>query len=320
MAITNIPLNDLPTFGRRLMGLAIDEKKEKGKDCTTPTLMAHALYDFCYDLVKPATRRNKKGQRVKDEQHDIDAIKRMVQRHFTDTENATDVPSNYLLAYSKLFSCSLDYLYGATDIKSRDLSVRDMCDKLHLSEKAVSNLMANSEIYLDGFLYQHFEYEFLYSNIDVESSVQVTEFWNDILENDLFFQLPKDWVEMACAFQLYKATQEQHEACNAKKTVLPTREAFIERVDEYYATHHYDPCMGDNPCEIYDHDKDRAMMIMRDIDNEEWSESVSDSTKAKTVYWGCAGMFDRQVANYFHKRAETFEIPTFDPYKEDEGE
>ena len=30
--------------------------------------------------------------------------------------------------------------------------------------------------------------------------------------------------------------------------------------------------MGDDPYEIYDHDKDRVMMIMRDIDNEEWED------------------------------------------------
>ena len=55
MAITNVPLNELPTFGRRLMELAIE------KGCATPILLARALYESCQDLVEPATRRNKKG-------------------------------------------------------------------------------------------------------------------------------------------------------------------------------------------------------------------------------------------------------------------
>lgn len=110
MAITNIPLNELPSFGRRLMELAIE------KECATPILLARALYEACQDLVEPAIRRNKRGKIVKDEQHDIDAIRRMVQRHFN-AENATDVQSNYLFAYSKLFNCSLDYLYGVSKAK-----------------------------------------------------------------------------------------------------------------------------------------------------------------------------------------------------------
>ena len=56
MAITNVPLNELPPFGRRLMELAIE------KECATPILLARALYGTCQDLVEPATRRNKKGK------------------------------------------------------------------------------------------------------------------------------------------------------------------------------------------------------------------------------------------------------------------
>ena len=167
MAITNIPLNELPSFGRRLMELAIE------KECATPILLARALYEACQDLVEPAIRRNKRGKIVKDEQHDIDAIRRMVQRHFN-AENATDVQSNYLFAYSKLFNCSLDYLYGVSKAKSVDLSVQDICDKLHVDEKMILSLMEEFD-----------------SDPEVFSP---TTWWSDMLSSDMFSIIPRAWL------------------------------------------------------------------------------------------------------------------------------
>lgn len=167
MAIANVPLDELPSFGRRLMELA------KEKECATPILLARALYESCQDLVEPATRRNKKGKIVKDEQHDIDAIRRMVQRHFN-AENATDVQSNYLLAYSRLFDCSLDYLYGVSKVRSVDLSIRDICDKLHVDEKMVLSLMKEFDPAPEVF--------------------SPTTWWSDMLSSDLFSVIPRAWL------------------------------------------------------------------------------------------------------------------------------
>lgn len=167
MAIANVPLNELPAFGRRLMELSIQ------KECATPILLARALFEFCHDLVEPATRRNKNGKIVKDEQHDIDAIRRMVQRHFN-ADNATEVQSNYLLAYSRLFDCSLDYLYGVTTVKSADLSVQDICIKLHIDEKMALNLME--------------EYD---SDPEVFSP---TNWWSNMLSSTLFSDIPQAWL------------------------------------------------------------------------------------------------------------------------------
>lgn len=167
MAITKVPLNELPTFGRKLMELALE------KECATPILLARALYENCQDLVEPATRRNKKGKIVKDEQHDIDAIRRMVQRHFN-AENATDVQNNYLFAYSKLFNCSLDYIYGVSKVKSVDLSVQDICGKLHVDEKMILNLMGEFD-----------------SDPEVFSP---TTWWSDMLSSDMFSVIPRAWL------------------------------------------------------------------------------------------------------------------------------
>lgn len=72
-----------------------------------------------------------------------------------------------------------------------------------------------------------------------------------------------------------------------------------------------------DPYEIYDHDSSRALEILKDMDEEKLYELSSDKDKAKTVYWGCAGMFDRMLENHFHDLANSFEIPTYAPEQDD---
>lgn len=50
-----------------------------------------------------------------------------------------------LIKIADYFKVSVDYLLGQTDIKTRDTTTREICEKLHLSEKAVKALMS-----LDG--------------------------------------------------------------------------------------------------------------------------------------------------------------------------
>ena len=38
-----------------------------------------------------------------------------------------------------------------------------------------------------------------FSNIDPEAYTDVTKFWSDILESDLYIGLSESWTEMACA-------------------------------------------------------------------------------------------------------------------------
>lgn len=301
-------------FGKKLLELGEQHGWNSAADIGT------ALYenDSCFELVHPRDRDKK---HLVNREKDINAITRRVQEHIIPTKEAQGIPGNYMMAYSILFDCSLDYLFGKIDEVCPNAEVADISKKTGLSSKAVANLMSNTQIYLEGFLYQYYQYEFLYSNINPEAYTGVTKFWSDILESNLYIGLPESWTEMACALQLYKATEQQFAERDSKKPTLPSREEFFERVNEYYVTHdHADPCMGDDPYEVYDHDKARVMMIMRDIDNEEWEESSSDREKSKMVYWGCAGMFDRKLGNYFHDLAEHFEIPTFDPYEEDTEE
>ena len=77
---------------------------------------------------------------------------RQVQKHFQ-PEADNNIPSNYLIAYSNLFGCSIDYLVGKTEVQSVDLEVRDISLKTGLTEQAILNLINSKETYciLDNF-------------------------------------------------------------------------------------------------------------------------------------------------------------------------
>lgn len=166
MALANVKLKELPEFGRRLMMLA------KENEIGSPIQLATRLYEEQRELVEPARRKNKYGKVVKDKAHDIDAIRRMVQTHFNE-KSAFNVQSKYLLAYSRIFECSLDYLYGTTTVRSCDMTVRSICEKLHIDEKCVLNL-------LEGYD----------SNSETFSP---TKCWTKVLSDDVFEKIPFDW-------------------------------------------------------------------------------------------------------------------------------
>ncbi len=304
----NTSLNDLPSFGRRLMELAREQ------DIGTPMLLATKLYDNYSDLVEPAKRKNKYGKIVKDRDHDISAITRMVQTHFNE-ENAYNVQSKYLFAYSKLFNCSLDYLYGTTPVRSTDPDVRIICQKIGLSEKVVQKLMHKSEIYLEGSLYAHFDYDFLYKDLDPEAKLLINSFWNDLLESDLFIKLPEEWAEMACALQLHKAIKENLDTIDSKPVTLTDRNTFFKILDEYYATHPDERFFDGDPFDIYDNDPEYALEILQQIHDFERYDRACDEGKSNMIYLGSSGQFDRFLQNYFHDKAEAFEIPTIKEYQ-----
>lgn len=166
MAIANIDINDFSGIGRRIMELA------REKEIGSPELLANCLYKTQRELIEPAERKNKHGRVVKDEKHDIEAIRRMVQKHLNESD-PVKIQSKYMLAYSRIFNCSLDYLFGSTTIRSADVEVVDICNKTQLSEKALENIIEGREEFSEGISY--------------------TKWWSNILEREEFFQIPSEW-------------------------------------------------------------------------------------------------------------------------------
>ena len=138
-----------------------------------PAAVACALYKDYYEIVQPGTRNNKHGVSVKSPENDIKALTRAVQKHFNIVE-AYKVQSHFMYAYSQLFDCSLDYLYGRTDIMSCDMEIRDICAKLHIDEKAVINL-------IEGY--------------DPDPEVfSTTRCWSEVLSDEVFGTIPYEWL------------------------------------------------------------------------------------------------------------------------------
>lgn len=105
---------------------------------------------------------------------------------------------------------------GRIEEMAPNSEVLDICRKTGLSAKAVTNLMSSGQIYLEGFLYRHYEYEFLFNDVDAEASISMASFWSDLLESRMFSSLPEAWAEMACVLQLYKAICDEEESLKGK--------------------------------------------------------------------------------------------------------
>ncbi len=150
-------------FGRKLFLLG-EKNGYKG-----PAAIAEALYrnNDCFKVLAPRGRREKYKF---NEDKDKAAIMRRVQDHL-DLENAYDVSSNYLFAYSILFNCSMDFLYGRIDVECPNLEILDISKKTGLSIEVSKRLT--------------------YCSKDGESLL--VDDWSAILESDLYNSVPADW-------------------------------------------------------------------------------------------------------------------------------
>lgn len=161
-------------FGKKLSELALPlyktGRREKGA-----SLIAVALYenDDCYAIIhprgwekRPLETENKATKKVKS------SIARSVQRHL-DLENAYDVSCNYMMAYSILFNCSLDFLYGKIDDPCPNVEILDISNKTGLSVDAVKNLVNSADATEGGPSFVH-------------------KSWSKLLEGDAFLGIPFD--------------------------------------------------------------------------------------------------------------------------------
>ena len=203
MALKKISIEDLPAFGGRLMELA---RKE---NIGTPALLAAALYEKYRALIEPAQRKNKNGKIVKDQAHDLAAITRMVQNHFG-AEEAYEVQSKYLYAYSMLFGCSMDYLYGRTEVKSCNLELREICKKLHISEQMVNNFMNDDDTNPEAF-----------SN---------AAWWSRLLSGNGFEEIPMAWLQYSMELEIRSDLRKKIEAirCAEKSASDDTYRTMME--------------------------------------------------------------------------------------------
>lgn len=162
----------LSKFGRRLLEVA------NKRGCGNTGAMAHAIFynTECRRIVKIREHKDYKNPFEEKE-----AIRRNIQNHLTSPkyDNVWKVPSQYMYAYSVILDCSIDYLYGKTDIMSSDLGVVDICQKTGLSEDAVNCLVANK------------------IEMNDEGAFSYTTWWSELLNDDSFFYIPMSWLDYA---------------------------------------------------------------------------------------------------------------------------
>lgn len=150
----------LSEFGQRLMNLMLE------KECETPKALAIKLLES--KLVRVKTR----GEDVfKNKDNAIGSIEKKIRTHLH-SEDATCLQGEFVNAYCMFFSCSADYLFGYTEVKSSDIDVRGICEKTGLSQKSVERLIqCNSS----------------------EMTKHYNRGWARILESSLFTGIIENW-------------------------------------------------------------------------------------------------------------------------------
>lgn len=111
------------------------------------------------------------------------------------TEDAYEVNSRYMYAYSTIFDCSYDYLYGRSEIMTADLDVRDICNKTGLSEKAVVNLVERHQDEIES------------------SGFSVIEWWSELLYDIPFTAIPMAFMAYASRLVELHDIDKKIEAC-----------------------------------------------------------------------------------------------------------
>jgi len=191
----------LTGFGYRLMEVA--ELRGIGDTGS----LANAIFSNkdCRKIVK--IRVHKKYETPFDE---MESIRRNIQNHLSEKySDAYKVPSAYMYAYSIVLDCSLDYLYGRSEIKASNLEVRDICNKTGLSEGAVVNLMERhkEEIESDGFSYN--------------------EWWSELLYDSAFMAIPMSWKEYASRLVELHDIDKKIEACEKAGKDAPMSDSIM---------------------------------------------------------------------------------------------
>ena len=323
MSITE--LNDIreeATFGRRLFLLG----KEDG--LIGPPDIADAIYknDKCFNLIKPGGRTVKYESTKK---KDMTTLSRRIQEHF-DVVEAYEVPGIYLLAYSILFNCSMDYLYGKIDNRCPNAEINDICQKTHLSPKAIEKLMSDEKICIEEHLMQVNRYISVaevpkdvddeFRSVDEEEEEDIEEcedefygtyfssakFWNSLIESDLYISLPEDWYRMACALYTKDVIKKMADYVDIACENKPDWETFkklAENWEDHNAEYIHTPDNMDLE-EAYRTRPDWVMSTMREMRSSDFFENEDKIETTETVYWGCAGKLDRNLQNYFHDKAE----------------
>lgn len=301
------------SFGKTLTGLMDGRYSSAMK-------LAEAIYDdrLCFDIIRPRGMARKAFTEA-DRKKDLKSIARSIQRHMAPDMEAYHVQSDYMLAYSIIFDCSLDFLFGKIEEPCPDLEIKDISEKTGLSYKAVENLMQKKELDVEEYLSVVNHYDILnpgpgreqYFDDDgfLNSSCSFSTFWSDLIESRMFDEIPRNWYRTACALYTKKWMKILSEETKEFEDELPSYDTFASWIETYNFFHEDNPvCIPfDKPLkEIYDTEPEWVKSTYREIRYEHYYSAAEKAEETETAYWGCAGMFDRLILTYLHDLAEAW--------------
>ncbi len=301
-------------FGETLTGLM----NEQGY--TSAMKLAESLYDhpLCFDIIRPRGM-DRRAFNDTDRKKDLKSIARSIQRHMAPGIEAYHVQSDYLLAYSIIFNCSLDYLFGKIEEPYPNLEIKDISEKTGLSYKAVENLMSKKEIDVEEYLSVLNHYDILNPFPGWEHSFDedgflnsvccYSSFWSDLLESNMYEEIPRNWYRTACALYTRKWMRILSEDIKKFEDEMPSFENFSAWIETYNNFHENMPvCIPFNKPlqEVYDTEPEWVKSTYREIRYEHYYSAADKEEDTETAYWGCAGMFDRHILTYFHDLAESW--------------
>ena len=302
------------SFGETLTGLMTQQ------GYTSAMKLAEALYDnpLCFDIIRPRGR-DRKAFTDAERKKDLKSIARSIQRHMAPNEEAYHVQSDYLLAYSIVFDCSLDYLFGKISEPCPNLEIKDISEKTGLSYKAVENLVSREELDVEEFLTVLNQYDILnpapgwehYFDEDgfLKSVCSISAFWSGIIESKMFDEIPRNWYRTACALYTNKWMKILSRDIETLNDELPSFETFVSWINNYNTFHENNPvCIPFDKSlqEVYDTEPEWVKSTYREIRYEHYYSAADKEEDTETAYWGCAGMFDRRILTYFHDLAESW--------------
>ena len=162
--------DDISPLGQRLYSLM----DEKGLD--SPKDLAKKLYEL--GLVHVNTRENYNSPE-RDRDNAILSVEKKIVRHIK-SGVVSDQNGEYVLAYSRFFGCSSDYILGLTSIRTADVETRRICELLGFSEAVVTELIKCRQ----------------------NKQSAIPSYWSLLMSSPLLYSLPSDTMIMGNELQL----------------------------------------------------------------------------------------------------------------------
>ena len=132
MSLKPDPNGDDTKFKTRLSKLMISKGYKNSND------LARALYE--QELVSVKSKITEETLEEEIKKNAIGSIVKKVRKHMV-ADDASLVQGEFIVAYSRLFECSADYLLGYSDVITRDVTIQSICKATGLSEIAVLKLI-----------------------------------------------------------------------------------------------------------------------------------------------------------------------------------